>query len=55
MYGPNTPMITWVYNSMAFYQLAFLNWYEMYSYIMYYGVAFVTTIAYGDITPKNPV
>jgi len=22
---------------------------------MYYGVAVVTTIAYGDITPKNPI
>ena len=54
MYGPNTPMIVWVYNSMAFYQLSFLTWYRMYAYIMYYGVAFVTTIAYGDITPKNP-
>lgn len=27
----------------------------MYLYIMYYSIAVVTTIAYGDITPKNPI
>lgn len=54
-YGPNTPMISWIYNSWAFYQMAFLEWYRMYAYIMYCGIAFVTTIAYGDVTPKNPV
>ena len=54
-YGPNTPNIVWVYNSWAFYQIAFLTWYRKYSYIMYYGIEFVTTIAYGDITPKNPI
>lgn len=54
-YGPNTPNIVWIYNSWAFYQMAFLPWYQMYAYIMYYSIAVVTTIAYGDITPKNPI
>jgi hypothetical protein len=54
-YGPNTPNIVWVYNSWAFTQMAFLSWYNMYAYIMYYGVAVITTIAYGDVTPKNPI
>ena len=54
-YGPNTPNIVWIYNSWAFYQMAFLPWYQMYSYIMYFSIEVVTTIAYGDITPKNPI
>ena len=54
-YGPNTPNIVWVYNSWAFYQMAFLPWYQMYVYIMYFTIGMLTTIAYGDITPKNPL
>ena len=54
-YGPNTPNLLWIYNSWAFTQMVFLPWYQMYSYIMYYSIAVVTTIAYGDITPKNPI
>lgn len=55
-YGPNTPNICWVYNAWAFYQMTLLlDWLQMYTYIMYYGIAVVTTIAYGDITPKNPI
>jgi flagellar biosynthesis protein FliR len=27
----------------------------MYVYVMYYSIAVVTTIAYGDVTPKNPI
>ena len=54
-YGPNTPMILYLYNSWAIYQMVFLPWYDIYAYIMYTGVAFVTTIAYGDVTPKNPI
>jgi len=54
-YGPNTPNIVWVYNSWAFYQMVFLPWYQMYLYIMYFSIGMLTTIAYGDITPKNPL
>ena len=54
-YGPRTPNIVWVYNSWAFYQLIFLPWYQIYLYTMYFSLAVVTTIAYGDITPKNPI
>lgn len=55
-YGPNTPNLCWVYNSWAFYQMTLiLSWQQMYTYIMYYSIAVVTTIAYGDITPKNPI
>jgi hypothetical protein len=55
-YGPNTPNLCWVYNAWAFYQMALiLTWPQMYTYIMYYGIAVTSTIAYGDITPKNPI
>lgn len=55
-YGPNTPNICWIYNSWAFDQMVLiLDWSQMYTYIMYYSVGLVTTIAYGDITPKNPI
>ena len=55
-YGPNTPNLCWVYNSWALYQMTILlTWSQMYKYIMYYSIAVVTTIAYGDITPKNPI
>ena len=55
-YGPNTPNLCWIYNSWAFGQMVLiLEWPQMYAYIMYYSVGLVTTIAYGDITPKNAI
>lgn len=55
-YGPNTPNICWIYNSQAFYQInILLSWQEQYIYIMYYSIGLVTTIAYGDIIPRNPI
>lgn len=55
-YGPNTPNICWIYNSWAFSQMVtILSWTQMYTYIMYFSIAVVTTIAYGDVTPKNPI
>lgn len=55
-YGPNTPNLCWIYNSWAFYNMTLiLSWSQMYTYIMYFSIAVVTTIAYGDITPKNPI
>lgn len=55
-YGPNTPNLCWIYDAWAYYQMAlFLPWTEQYVYIMYFGIAVTTTIAYGDITPKNPI
>lgn len=55
-YGPNTPNLCWIYNAWAFYQMAIiLSWQQIYVYIMYYSIAVTTTIAYGDITPKNPI
>jgi hypothetical protein len=49
-------MVTWVYNAWAYSDIVnLLPWYSKYAYVMYYGVAVVTTIAYGDITPKNPI
>ena len=55
-YGPNTPNICWIYHATAYYQMVLLlPWTEMYTYIMYYSIALVTAIAYGDITPLNPI
>jgi hypothetical protein len=55
-YGPNTPNLCWIYNSWAFYQMRLLlTWSQAYLYVMYFSIGVVTTIAYGDITPKNPI
>jgi hypothetical protein len=55
-YGPNTPNLCWIYNSWAFYQMRLmLSWSQAYGYVMYFSIGVVTTIAYGDITPKNPI
>lgn len=55
-YGPNTPNICWIYSSWAFDQMVLiLDWSQIYTYIMYFSIGIVTTIAYGDITPKNPI
>lgn len=32
-----------------------LSWWQTYIYIMYFSIAVITTIAYGDITPKSPI
>lgn len=55
-YGPNTPNVCWIYNSQSYPGLVIaLPWYLQYNYIMYYSVGVITAIAYGDITPKNPI
>lgn len=44
-----------VYNSEALYKLVLLPWYQVYTYMMYFSVQMISTIGYGDITPKNPI
>lgn len=55
-YGPNTPNICWIYNSQAYSQMVInLDWKGQYLYTMYFSIGVTTTIAYGDITPLNPL
>ena len=55
-YGPNTPNICWLYNAEAYSQMVLLlPWYGQYEYTMYFSIGTMTTIAYGDITPLNPI
>jgi hypothetical protein len=55
-YGPNTPAWCWLYNAQAYSQMViYLPWYLQYEYTMYWSLATMTTIAYGDITPLNPL
>ena len=55
-YGPNTPNITWIYNAEAYSQIILLlDWKGQYAYTMYFSLGMTTTIAYGDITPLNPI
>lgn len=55
-YGPNTPNLCWIYNAQAYSQMVLLlPWYGQYEYTMYFSIGTMTTIAYGDITPLNPL
>lgn len=55
-YGPNTPNICWIYNAEAYSQIILLlDWKGQYAYTMYFSLGMTTTIAYGDITPLNPL
>lgn len=55
-YGPNTPNISWLYNAEAYSQIILLlDWKGQYAYTMYFSLGMTTTIAYGDITPLNPI
>ncbi len=55
-YGPNTPNISWIYNSQAYSQMVTnLDWKGQYIYTLYFSIGVTTTIAYGDITPLNPL
>lgn len=55
-YGPNTPAWCWIYNAVAYSQMVLnLPWWLQYEYCMYWSLATMTTIAYGDITPLNPM
>lgn len=56
-YGPNTPMYCWLYNSGlgAGHDLTQEHWTIQYLYTLYFSVGNITTIAYGDITARNPV
>ena len=35
--------------------MTILPWYGRYEYTMYFSLGVMTTIAYGDITPLNPI
>jgi hypothetical protein len=49
-------MITWIYNAQAYSQMILdLDWLGCYLYSMYFSIGVTTTIAYGDITPLNPL
>lgn len=55
-YGPNTPAWCWLYSASAYSQMVIeLPWILQYEYTMYWSLATMTTIAYGDITPLNPM
>ena len=54
-YGPNTPNHCWIYNSSIDLQVANNHWILQYFYALYYSVGNITTIAYGDIVPLNPI
>jgi hypothetical protein len=55
-YGPNTPLYCWIYNAQAFSQIVItLDWVDQYVYLIYFSTGTMTTIAYGDITPLNPI
>jgi hypothetical protein len=56
IYGPNTPNVCWIYNAQAYSQIILLlDWRGQYLYTMYFSIGMTTTIAYGDITPLNPI
>lgn len=54
-YGPTTPLLCWAFNANAYSQLAWEPWYYWYLYSFYFSLGTMTTIAYGDITPLNPI
>lgn len=54
-YGPNTPNYCWVYNSGLNFNLSQAHWSVQYVYSLYYAVGNISTIAYGDITARNPI
>lgn len=56
-YGPNTPNYCWVYNSglNPGHNLTVQHWSIQYLYTLYFSVGNITTIAYGDITARNPI
>ena len=54
-YGPNTPLLSWIYNASAYSQLIWEPWYLWFIYSFYFALGTMTTIAYGDITPLNPI
>jgi hypothetical protein len=54
-YGPSTPVISWVYKCQAYTDLISQSWETWYLYSLYFTIGVITTIAYGDITPLNPL
>ena len=54
-YGPNTPSYCWIYNSPLNFNITQTHWTIQYLYSLYFSIGNITTIAYGDIVPRNPV
>jgi len=54
-YGPNTPNYCWIYNDLLDFNISQEPWWIQYLYSFYFSVGNITTIAYGDITAKNPI
>lgn len=54
-YGPNTPNYCWIYNSPLTFNISQAHWSLQYLYSLYFSIGNFTTIAYGDIVPRNPI
>lgn len=54
-YGPNTPNVCWIFNSVLDYNITQSPWWIQYLYSLYFSVGNITTIAYGDIVARNPI
>jgi hypothetical protein len=55
-YGPNTPMLCWIYHAEAYSQMVLLQpWYGQYLYSLYFSIGTMTTIGNGDIVALNPL
>jgi hypothetical protein len=55
IYGPNTPNYCWIYNSPLTINISDSEWYIQYLYSVYFSIGNISTIAYGDVVPRNPL